>query len=387
MINVKIFSQGSRLMALVLLAAGFAGCGSSPSGGPFFVDSVPRSSASSVSSSSSEVSSSSSSAVAVSCEGFGAASVAGGFNISGGQLMDGNGNAFKMRGVNYPYVWFSSQYDTEQQFKDIRSVCANTVRVVLATGGQWARVDGPTITNIIEWAKAAGLVTMLEVHDSTGWDEGAGAVDPEDAVAYWLSDDVRAAIDGQEGYVLINIANEAFGNTQTDAWDVFHKSAIIRLREAGLTHTLVVDAPNWGQDWTNTMRSGTKAQEIFDADVDSNTLFSVHMYDVYGSAGLIDQYFQAFSDKGLPLIVGEFAADHGEGNNVDEDAILANAETYGSGYLGWSWSGNGGGLGSLDIVENFNVENLSPWGERLVNGVNGLRATSELCSCMNSSAP
>lgn len=385
MFNCKMIGRNTSLIAVASVMTFLVGCGGSPSQGPFMVDTVPRSSVSSSSSSSSSVESSSSSVSAVACEGFGAAATAGGFSISGGQLMDGNGNAFKMRGVNYPYVWFS-QRDTEQEFKDIRSVCANTVRVVLATGDQWPRVDGPTITNIISWAKAAGLVTMLEVHDSTGWDEGASAADPEVAVTYWLSDDVRAAIDGEEGYVLINIANEAFGNSKTDEWDVFHKSAITRMRTAGLKHTLVVDAPNWGQDWTNTMRSGVKAQEIFDADVDSNTLFSVHMYDVYGSAGLIDDYFQAFSDKGLPLIVGEFAADHGEGNNVDEDAILSNAETYGSGYLGWSWSGNGGGLGSLDIVENFNVDNLSPWGERLVNGVNGLKATSEICSCMNSSA-
>jgi mannan endo-1,4-beta-mannosidase len=66
---------------------------------------------------------------------------------------------------------------------------------------------------------------------------------------------------------------------------------------------------------------------------------------------------------------------------VDEDAILHYAEAYRFGYLGWSWSGNGGNLGSLDIVQNFNINNLSTWGERLINGINGIRSTSVMCSC------
>jgi mannan endo-1,4-beta-mannosidase len=85
------------------------------------------------------------------------------------------------------------------------------------------------------------------------------------------------------------------------------------------------------------------------------------------------------SSYNVPLIVGEFGADH-QGEEVDEDSILAVAETYNIGYLGWSWSGNSGGTESLDITYNFDVNNLSPWGDRLINGVNGLRATSQIAS-------
>lgn len=312
---------------------------------------------------------------------------ADGFQVQGDTLYDNTGAPFVMRGVNYPYAWFRSSYNTEQQFADIASTGANTVRVVLANGEQWNRVSGKEVENIIGWAKKHQLVTMLEVHDATGWSEKDSAAHPKTAVDYWLSEDIKAAISGEEAYVLINIANEPLGNNKTDEWVPFHSGAIEALREGGLTHTLVVDAPNWGQDWKNVMRDGDGALTIFNADDLRNVVFSVHMYDVYGDAAEVEEYFQSFSRKGVPLIVGEFAADHGAGNEVAEEAILAGAEAYGVGYLGWSWSGNTDGgesgtdLGSLDIVENFNVEMLSPWGEMLIESENGIRATSKTCQC------
>lgn len=74
--------------------------------------------------------------------------------------------------------------------------------------------------------------------------------------------------------------------------------------------------------------------------------------------------------------MGEFGADH-QGAEVDEASILELAEFYRLGYLGWSWSGNTGGVESLDITQNFNVNQLTPWGDFLINSANGIRATSQ----------
>jgi mannan endo-1,4-beta-mannosidase len=82
---------------------------------------------------------------------------------------------------------------------------------------------------------------------------------------------------------------------------------------------------------------------------------------------------------GLPLVVGEFAADH-FAEDVAEGAILQTAQNAGVGYLGWSWSGNSSDLASLDIVENFNPSNLTSWGQTLINGANGIAATSATAS-------
>ncbi len=60
--------------------------------------------------------------------------------------------------------------------------------------------------------------------------------------------------------------------------------------------------------------------------------------------------------------------------------MIAQAQARGNGYLGWSWSGNGGGGTGLDMTVNFDPAQLTTWGNRIVNGTNGIRATSVLAT-------
>ncbi len=294
-----------------------------------------------------------------------------GFSIQGGQLVDDNGVPFIMRGINYPYTWFQSR-PTEQDFAAMAATGANTVRIVLSTGGQWARVPGAQVSQVIQWAKDHRMIAVLEVHDSTGWSEQTTAVPISNAVAYWTSADIRAAINGQENFVIINIANEPFGNNTNANYVPDTTAAIQALRSAGLTHTLMIDAANWGQDWSNTMRDN--AMQLWNADTRRNLLFSVHMYEVYQTAAPIIAYMQAFDDMGLPLVIGEFGPQN-NGQPVDVETVFAQAQQRGNGYIGWSWSGNGSGGVALDMVQNFSTT-FTSWGERIVNGANGIRATS-----------
>jgi mannan endo-1,4-beta-mannosidase len=298
----------------------------------------------------------------------------GGFFISNGQLVDDNGTPFVMRGVAYPYTWYSwrGAATVQQDLTNIAATRANTVRYVLSTGGQWARIPGSEVTSVIEWAKQRNMISVLEVHDSTGWSEGSGSVHINNAVQYWTSADIRAAINGQEDFVIINIANEPFGNNTTANYVADTQAAIRALRTAGITHTIMIDAANWGQDWTNTMR--TNAMALWEADSLRNLVFSVHMYEVYAQASTITSYMQAFDDMGLPLVIGEFGLQH-NGQDVDEATIMAQAQQRGNGYIAWSWSGNGGCCTFLDMVTDFGTT-LTPWGQIVVNGPNGIFATS-----------
>ena len=304
-----------------------------------------------------------------------AASFAG-FFISNGQLVDNNGTPFIMRGVNYPYTWFQSR-NTQQDLAAIAATGSNTVRIVLSTGGQWARVNGPQVAQLIQWCKDLGMIAVLEVHDSTGWSEQTTAVPISNATAYWLSSDIRAAINGQENFVIINIANEPFGNNTSANYTPDTTTAIRALRTAGLTHNIMIDAANWGQDWSNTMR--TNAMALWNADTLHNLTFSVHMYEVYQSLSTVSTYMQGFDDMNLPLVVGEFGPIN-NGQFADSESVIAQAQTRGNGYLGWSWSGNGGGGTGLDMTVNFDPAQLTTWGNRIVNGTNGIRSTSVLAT-------
>ncbi|MET7865172.1 cellulase family glycosylhydrolase [Micromonospora taraxaci] len=307
------------------------------------------------------------------------AHAAAGFSVAGGKLYDANGTEFVMRGVNHAHTWYPQQTSS---FADVKALGANTVRVVLSSGDRWTRNTNADVANVISLCKANRLICVLEVHDTTGYGEQSGAITLARAVDYWLS--LADVLVGQERYVIVNIGNEPYGNQNYASWATDNASAIKRLRTGGLTHTIMVDAPNWGQDWSFTMRDN--AASVFAADPARNTVFSIHMYGVFDTAAEISDYLGRFRSAGLPIVVGEFGFNHSDGD-PDEDAILAYTQANGIGWLGWSWSGNGGGVEYLDLATSFNPANLTTWGQRLFNGVNGIRQTAREASVFGGTPP
>ncbi|NBH06602.1 cellulase family glycosylhydrolase [Amycolatopsis sp. SID8362] len=294
-----------------------------------------------------------------------------GLHVDGTRVAEANGAAFVMRGVNHPYAWYTGQ---NSAFANIKSFGANTVRVVLGSGKRWGPTSAAEVTNIIGLCKQSRLICVLEVHDTTGYGEESAAASLDQAADYWIS--IANALKGQENYVVINLGNEPFGNNQqvSATWASATSSAITRLRGAGLQHLIMADAPMWGQDWQNIMRDN--AASVLSADPQHNTVFSIHMYGVYDTAAEINAYFDAFRTAGLPLVVGEFGNMHSDGD-PDEDTIMAQAQARGLGYLGWSWSGNGSDVAYLDMTNGFDPTSLTAWGERFLNGANGVRQTSK----------
>src|SRR4051794_12672456 len=100
------------------------------------------------------------------------ASAAVGFHISGGRLLEANGSAFVMRGVNHAHTWYPSQTSS---FANIKSLGANTVRVVLSSGDRWTKNSASDVANVISLCKANRLICVLEVHDTTGYGEEGAA--------------------------------------------------------------------------------------------------------------------------------------------------------------------------------------------------------------------
>ncbi|MEV4133353.1 cellulase family glycosylhydrolase [Dactylosporangium sp. NPDC049742] len=299
------------------------------------------------------------------------ASAATGFTVSNGRLYDANGAEFVMRGVSHAHTWYPTQTSS---FANIKALGANSVRVVLATGDRWTKNDTADVANVVSLCKANRLICVLEAHDTTGYGEQSGAITLDRAVDYWLS--VKSALAGQEKYVIVNIGNEPYGNNAATVanWATDTANAVKRLRSNGFEHTIMVDAPNWGQDWSFTMRDN--AATVFAADPLKNTVFSIHMYGVFDTAAEINDYLNRFVTAKLPIVVGEFGFNHSDGN-PDEDTIMATTQSLRIGYLGWSWSGNGGGVEYLDMVTGFNPAQLTSWGERIFNGANGIKATAK----------
>jgi len=295
----------------------------------------------------------------------------GGFTIDGTQVIDANGNPFIMRGTSHPDVWYESQFASYGEISDLG---ANTVRVVLGSGQRnWGVSTPARVQQIVDECKAQQLICILEVHDTTGYGEETGAATLDQAVTFWQG--LYSVLEGEEAYVMINIGNEPIGNTNPSQWTQPTINAIQRMRTIGFDHTLVVDAPNWGQDWQNVMRDNAPA--VAAADPQDNTLFSIHMYAVYTSPATVIAYFDAFEDMNLPLIVGEYG-DTFQGQTVAWETIQSEAQARGIGWLAWSYSGNTGG--ELDQVLSFDPNQKTTWGQRVFDSTYGIGNTSEIAS-------
>ncbi|MFF5895739.1 cellulase family glycosylhydrolase [Streptomyces argenteolus] len=307
-----------------------------------------------------------------------ARAAATGLHISDGRLLEANGNDFVMRGVNHAHTWYPGE---TQSLADIKAFGANTVRVVLSDGHRWTRNGPAEVAGIVDDCKANRLICVLEVHDTTGYGEDAAAGTLDHAADYWIS--LKDVLAGEEDYVIINIGNEPWGNTDPAGWTAPTKAAVQKLRGAGFAHTIMVDAPNWGQDWQGVMRAN--AQSVYDADTTGNLIFSIHMYSVYNTAQAVTDYLNAFVDAGLPLLIGEFGGPADQWGDPDEDTMMATAEQLDLGYLAWSWSGNTDPI--LDLAIDFDPSRLSSWGERIFHGTNGIAQTSKEATVFGDGQP
>jgi len=293
-----------------------------------------------------------------------------GIHVADGRVVEADGTDLVLRGVNHAHTWYKH---TTPSFADIKATGANAVRVVLANGVQWTKDTPAEVAQLVDLCEENRLVCMFEVHDTTGYGDqyAPDASTLDEAVDYW--EELYPTLAGTEDFVMVNIGNEPFGNDATvnQRWASETSDAIQRLRDVGYEHAIVVDAPNWGQDWTNVMRA--EAQGVFDADPDANTIFSIHMYGVYAQASTVTSYLEHFVAAGLPIMVGEFGWKRAEGD-VDADVVIAEANRLDLGWLAWSWSGNTDPY--LDMVLGFDAENPSAWGTRVIDGPGGLRETA-----------
>lgn len=295
-----------------------------------------------------------------------------GFFVSGGRLFDALGNDFVMRGVNNPLAWYQNRSTGALAWIDqIATTGANTVRLVWETDVQNVSLLREAIQRTID----NSMVPMVELHDVTG---GTDIDEPARMARYYAETEaVRQILLDYEDYLLVNIANEWDG--ATNIYVEAYTRAIDVMRGAGLNHTLVIDANGYGQQ-ANTVI--TQGQTLIDIDPQHNLLFSTHMYQSFRNAQTIRDTLQRAADARVPLIVGEFGFQHGtdgQGNpiQIPYEVLLEEADRLGIGYIAWSWTGNSGGVEYLDMTALTGSANeLTDWGDDVINGPNGIRATS-----------
>jgi len=293
-------------------------------------------------------------------------STGSGFHVSGQKILDANGNEFIMRGINVAHTWYQGY--TEQTLKAAAAKGCNTVRVVCADGGQWTKTTASEIQQIIGWCKENKLVCVLEAHDATGSDNISDVVA---AANYWT--EMKDILNANKDYVILNIANEWVGTWDSSTWSQGNQQAIKIVRDAGIKNMIMIDAASWGQ-YANAIKE--QGKNVFNSDPDKNTVFSIHFYGTAGKdANTIRNNIDGALSAGAPVLAGEFGYNHSDGD-VDEAYLMSYCDEKGLGYLAWSWKGNGGGVEYLDLVNDWDGNSLTEWGQIFFSAMKGSKPAS-----------
>jgi mannan endo-1,4-beta-mannosidase len=112
---------------------------------------------------------------------------------------------------------------------------------------------------------------------------------------------------------------------------------------------------------------------------------------MYGYAGgtqsMIKNIMDSMITRQLCLVIGEFGYKHSDGD-VDEGYIMEYAQKTNTGWLAWSWYGNGSPVEYLDMSNANAGGTLSKdWGEVVINGKNGWKATAKPCTVFTGEQP
>ena len=278
--------------------------------------------------------------------------------MNGRNILNVAGNPVLLRGVNNMSVFDEEDPNGAVDFPEIAKTGANTVRIVWAMVNDRDQTTDPAVMNtLIQNARNAGLVPMIELHDATG-----DLSKLPQLTAYWTRNDVVNVINTHSQYVLLNIGNEV-GDDNVDAPQFIsaYTTSIQAIRAAGIKVPLVIDAPDFGKKLEVL---NAAAAQLLAADPLHNLIFSVHTY--WGitdgaTPAFIKQQFEAAVALNYPLIIGEFSkygAFNGNqsicaepGGLCDYVTIVAEANRLGIGWYAWEW-GPGNEFGGAGCDED-----------------------------------
>jgi mannan endo-1,4-beta-mannosidase len=312
----------------------------------------------------------------------------GRFYVVGTDIVDPDGRVFYPIGANvaieftpYGYVFEGGNGGVNQHVDDVEAWNWNTIRATLVCDNESGvpsfdeLVEG--IAPTIERFTDAGVVVILECHDSTGADVQLGSAKDLRIRRFWDTMTERYA---GNPYVWFNIYNEPYASADGESWAELHRFYVDRIRATGAENIVVADLPLWGQG-IDLLGSQSFADELSRR---CNTVFGWHAYGAVtgrqGTAGDHEQAILQAQAKDMALIVGElgvaYPAEHGNAGpwqwNVSGfEAATDLGPTHGIGLLWWHATGDDAYYSRYALKRDRsgfwiagNGGNLTPYGQR-----------------------
>ncbi len=276
----------------------------------------------------------------------------GQFTIVGRQIIDPNGEPFypiganagpPLRDTNGDCVWWLSLRcsDMTGRLDSVQAWNWNILRVnvlcqqVNLGNGQRHGPDEmfAAVDLMVEEYTAAGVVLMLDCHDTTGVNPAVGSAMWNDLTSFW---DRAIERYGDNPYVWINFANEfetQYGGDQV-YFREFTQAAYDHLRASGYEGVMVMDLPNWAQHiqffeepanlaWSRQFEQVLWGWHAYGGVAADGLVTSVRFDMAYDDmAAVYDDIIDTIVTNEIPVIVGEF------GYDWNADRRIAD---------GWSW--------------------------------------------------
>lgn len=335
-----------------------------------------------------------------------------------------NGLNVVLRGINYPIldqgdISLSNTVAVHNYIDQVALTGANCIRIPWYTNGQSWRdqpanggatgtvngyVQNGHLNNLIAYCISKGMIPVLEIHDDAhitckvDWNYFNTIV-----MDFWTSPAVVSIINNNKARVIINLANEfdkvRWSNlpqaTALNSFKTNYNAAVVAIRNAGVNVPIMIDAPDCGQSSTELL---SIAESMNNSDPQHNLIFSSHTYwGGYASTlAQVQTKLNEAQSTNVCFVLGEIA------NNQDENGcgdlglyalypqILTEACSRNIGWIAWTFNHDctqyAAGFNNTNyrvISTTSNVNNLTTFGNTIINNTNfGLKSSSG-CGAMN----
>lgn len=188
-----------------------------------------------------------------------------GFFVLGGKVYNPAGTEFRLRGVNRVHFDYGPQ-------PALSKTAANTTRFFMYRLALGAQTYLNTAVNEAIAYKEVPIVTMAQFPDETDTAGNSDVAKFTAGVDWWVAN--AAVFAPLNKNSMINIANE-WGPSNSTIWRDSYITAISRMRAAGYTLPLMIDAGGFGQDMNDLLKYSAA---VFNSDPQKNIVFSFHVY-------------------------------------------------------------------------------------------------------------
>jgi mannan endo-1,4-beta-mannosidase len=252
---------------------------------------------------------------------------AGTMQVVGRHLYTAAGERVVLRGVNEMFS-ISKDPTGAWSMAEIAKTGANTVRIFTLPNYSAAQLDA-AISNAV----ANGMIPIPECHAATGkWEKLGECVD------YWTRPDIAVVVKKHRRWVVLNIANEAGQEVSQEAFLQGYRSAIDRIRAAGIDVPLMIDGSGWGQEYRMLLDSW---DELNAHDPRKAVTVSAHSYWV-GTEEERKAHYRYIIDmvtrEKIPFVMGEGPTPSGYDCTASPfEWAMGELQRAEIGWLAWSW--------------------------------------------------